>query len=111
MPVQSFDWVWSDQIPLSRWLQGSGPFLWLRGKPGSGKSTLINYLAKSGRTHELLNEMWYLSKEQSVRFPGQPQSRAHKYIVMAFFFDFRAGTSAANDLVGGRGNMPDQAIR
>jgi hypothetical protein len=38
------------EINLIPWLRGDGPFFWIRGKPGSGKSTLMKYLHDSGET-------------------------------------------------------------
>jgi hypothetical protein len=48
----TFQWAFDSR--LSDWfLSGSGTF-WISGKPGSGKSTFMKFIAKHPRTRELL---------------------------------------------------------
>ena len=55
----TYKWVFDrTQVSFSDWLEGGGgatdtPF-WIRGKPGSGKSTLMKYILSEQRTLELL---------------------------------------------------------
>lgn len=56
----------------------------------------MSHLVKSGKTHDLLNEQWNSSKDIS----RQTSTGSHKYDIMAFFFDFRDGVSAANSMLG-----------
>jgi hypothetical protein len=41
-------------INFSSWLESQGGTYWIRGKPGSGKSTLMKYIVKHGRTKQKL---------------------------------------------------------
>lgn len=74
--ISSFDWVW--QSPLASWLISGIGIFWVLGKPGSGKSTLMNYLVRANKLHNFL-----------------PPRKA-PWLVIEFYFDFRAGTSIAN---------------
>jgi hypothetical protein len=70
----TFDWVFGDpNLNLAHWLRSETGIYWIRGKPGSGKSTLMKYLHNHQRTSELLNS-WR---------PGRQQIDAW------FFFDVR----------------------
>ncbi|KAK7906440.1 hypothetical protein PG985_016446 [Apiospora marii] len=58
----SFDWIFKDQADdshpsFSKWLSTTelGNIYWITGKPGSGKSTLIRYLAGHKRTRRMLH--------------------------------------------------------
>ncbi|KAL8377019.1 hypothetical protein RB595_007918 [Gaeumannomyces hyphopodioides] len=42
---------------FSDWLRSTEPKYWISGKPGSGKTTLMKYLAKHGRTRNFL-DIW-----------------------------------------------------
>jgi hypothetical protein len=55
----TFTWILSDQF--TRWIQSSEPIFWISGKPGSGKSTLMKFLADNPRTSQWLRQS---SKEQ-----------------------------------------------
>ncbi|KAK4997940.1 GTP-binding protein [Elasticomyces elasticus] len=80
--VDTFAWIWSS--PFARWLSSHEKIFWIRGKPASGKSTLINYIASDSRTEEQVAMLF--SK--------------HKAIIITFCFDFRQGTTTANSLKG-----------
>jgi len=56
---------------------------WITGKPGSGKSTLMKYVAESTRTRDLL-----------------PAHLDRQWLVVHFYFDFRAGSGIANSVDG-----------
>lgn len=56
---------------------------WIQGKPGSGKSVLMDYLGKADRVSQLLNT-----------------SLGPQWIRIWFFFDFRANQSIANSFEG-----------
>lgn len=51
---------------------------WVCGKPGSGKSTLMNYIATNSKTNRQLS------------------ANGKTWTIIQFHFDFRAGTSIAN---------------
>ena len=65
------------------WLSSSEGLFWIYGKPGSGKSTLMDYLAHNSRV---------VSNLQSYR-------PVH-WKVLRFFFDFRKGKGVTNSFEG-----------
>ncbi|KAK2785059.1 hypothetical protein FQN52_008781 [Onygenales sp. PD_12] len=78
-----YDWLLVSEIPSRKHALGSLSPFWVRGKPASGKSTLINYLAKSDEMRKLLN-----------------QRCAKRCIIIKFFFDFRQTTNIRNNFKG-----------
>lgn len=44
---QTFNWIWDEQSPLVAWLTSDHTKFWIRGKPGSGKSTLMKHIVHS----------------------------------------------------------------
>lgn len=73
-------WIW--RTKFADWLSSDESFFWVTGRPGSGKSTLMKHVADSRKTKQLL------------------ERKGEKWIVVHFFFDFRAGSSIANNLEG-----------
>jgi hypothetical protein len=64
----TFDWVFSDpKAGFCDWLKGDGGLFWIRGKPASGKSTLMKYILEDDRTLEALHEKY---GRNSVAKPG-----------------------------------------
>lgn len=43
--AKTFEWALEPKFPLSVWLQSGDGIFWVSGKPGSGKSTLMKFLA------------------------------------------------------------------
>ncbi|KAK0636296.1 hypothetical protein B0T17DRAFT_503763 [Bombardia bombarda] len=45
----TFEWVFDDEfsVGFSKWLQHEHEIFWIRGKPGSGKSTLMKFMLRS----------------------------------------------------------------
>lgn len=80
IPKESFDWVW--RTKFKAWLSDSDPFFWICGKPGSGKSTLVHYLVRTKQTQDLL------------------ERSGTNWTIVDFFFDYRAGKTAANNVQG-----------
>lgn len=81
----TFEWLFTDQVPFSRWLSDdSGEFdalFWVTGKPGSGKSTLMRFALEDSRTMSL-----------------QPSgSKSHP---MAYFFHLRGKSLVQKSLRG-----------
>ena len=76
------------------WLSSSKGLYWISGKPGSGKSTLIDYLAHNNRTKLALQ-----------------QYRPTEWIVLRFFFDFRGGKGVTNSFEGLLRSLLYQLIR
>jgi hypothetical protein len=51
----TFEWVFTDDTPLSSWLESStGRVFWIQGYAGSGKSTIMKFIREDKRTRELL---------------------------------------------------------
>lgn len=78
----TFEWIWTS--PFIAWLSNSSQIFWIRGKPASGKSTLINYISQDLRLLEKLEAL------HSTR----------KTLIITFYFDFRQGTTLANTVKG-----------
>jgi hypothetical protein len=51
---KTFKWIWTSSFKT--WLEDDTPFFWISGKPASGKSTLMNYIAHAGETIETLQD-------------------------------------------------------
>jgi putative ribosome biogenesis GTPase RsgA len=70
------DWVWllpAGRSSLAQWLSTEAGIFWIQGKPGSGKSTLMNYLKGHSRTKLYLAQA---SEHHPVLFRLQgPQRR------------------------------------
>jgi len=63
---KSFEWAFSEpSIGLTRWLQGGKGLFWVRGRPASGKSTMMKFLYNDNRTWQLV-EGWR-SKNPPIR--------------------------------------------
>ena len=74
------DWIWETDFP--KWLSTSDRPYWINGKPGSGKSTLMAYLAVSKQTMAHL------------------RLRDENYWTGHFYFDYRAGKNLPNNITG-----------
>ncbi|ERF76557.1 hypothetical protein EPUS_05830 [Endocarpon pusillum Z07020] len=80
---KTYKWLFHDRLGLTDWLQGKtrSSMFWLRGKPGSGKSTAMKFIMTHPLTRELL-EKYHLKS----------------WIVAGYFFHDR-GTSAQKTAV------------
>lgn len=65
------------------WLQSQQSLFWISGKPASGKSTLMEYVPKHPLCSRLLEE-----------------ATGNKWLLIHFFFDFRAHKGLANSIAG-----------
>lgn len=59
----TFRWIFKgdrtntrDEDSFSEWLSRGGSIYWITGKPGAGKSTLMKFICKEKRTHQLLQK-------------------------------------------------------
>ena len=80
------DWVWllpPGHSSLTQWLSTEAGIFWIQGKPGSGKSTLMNYLKGHSQTK------LYLA-----------QAGEQDWVIIRFFFDFRARNGVSNSFDG-----------
>lgn len=85
---KTFHWLFDPSVvSFSGWLEdrsdSSQPFYWIQGKPGSGKSTLMNFALRDSRTVD------FLGRE------SEPP-----WIIVAFFFHDR-GTSILQKSLSG----------
>ncbi|KAM0796938.1 hypothetical protein BDR22DRAFT_936967 [Usnea florida] len=81
----TFEWIWTiyeKTTSFQCWLTDREPVFWIQGKPGSGKSILMDYLSTSQEVSRLLST-----------------SKA-EWTIIRFFFDFRSGTATANNFEG-----------
>lgn len=80
---------------FAEWLasESDDKIFWIAGKPASGKSTLVNYVAKHEETQRLIESS--LGDEAAVAY---------------FFFDFRAGKGIANSFEGLRKSLLHQLL-
>ncbi|KAI1211486.1 uncharacterized protein F4807DRAFT_472944 [Annulohypoxylon truncatum] len=54
----TYEWVFDvEKTPFATWLEDGNNFFWIHGKPGSGKSTLMKFIAEDKRTLEHLHEL------------------------------------------------------
>ncbi|KAK9775022.1 putative NACHT domain-containing protein [Seiridium cardinale] len=52
----TFEWVFENtELEFTKWLRSGENFYWIRGKPGSGKSTLMKFIFNDERTLQQLN--------------------------------------------------------
>jgi NACHT domain len=66
---QTFNWIFQEpRLKFQRWIQGESGIYWIRGKPGSGKSTLMKFLHADDRTREYMNNQTDGSWVASVWF-------------------------------------------
>ncbi|KAG6355404.1 hypothetical protein INS49_003366 [Diaporthe citri] len=81
----SFEWLFSNQVPFTRWLSDDGgkydAIFWITGKPGSGKSTLMRFALEDSRTMSL-------QRSKSKHYP------------MAYFFHLRGKSLVQKSLRG-----------
>jgi hypothetical protein len=89
--ARSFDWVWSSTF--AAWLKSNDSLFWIAGKPASGKSTLVNYLATHENTYDLAGK----GIGESVK-------------VARFFFDFRGREGITNNFEGFRRSLLCQLL-
>ncbi|KAK4212764.1 hypothetical protein QBC37DRAFT_374701 [Rhypophila decipiens] len=41
----TFEWIWTnEEVGFPSWINNDQPLFWIRGKPGSGKSTIMRYI-------------------------------------------------------------------
>ncbi|KAI0376230.1 hypothetical protein F5Y04DRAFT_215422 [Hypomontagnella monticulosa] len=86
----TFEWAFDSR--LSKWFSsGSGTF-WVSGKPGSGKSTFMKFIAKHARTKDLLAS-WAGSPDKlavAVHFfwiAGTPIQKSWQGLLQSLLFD------------------------
>ncbi|KAI9745361.1 MAG: hypothetical protein M1835_002615 [Candelina submexicana] len=82
----SMTWLWDlpeGRNPFEQWLLNNEALFWISGKPASGKSTLMAHISRDDKVLEFLRS----TTERS-------------WVVIRFFFDFRAGKNIFNSTEG-----------
>ena len=51
---RTVEWIW--ESTFAEWSSTTGDLFWIRGKPASGKSTLVDYIAKSDQIQARLRQ-------------------------------------------------------
>ena len=54
--AQTFQWIFNQGSGFREWLRSGTGIFWIAGKPGSGKSTLVKFIAENPKTTNLLTE-------------------------------------------------------
>ena len=91
----TYDWLFDHDVGFGTWLAGqeANPLYWIRGKPGSGKSTIMKYAMTHPRTIHLL------TNHNNV-----------PWIIAGFFFHDR-GTKAQKSAEGFLGGILQQLLQ
>ena len=79
--AQTVEWIWESSFV--NWTSEAGGLFWICGKPASGKSTLMDSIARSTELADRLR----------CTFDGE-------CIIIRHFFDFRAGKGIGNNFEG-----------
>lgn len=88
--IETQQWLWDDSSAgpgLVSWLRGEDKLFWIRGKPGSGKSTILKNLWENDKTLEQLPDA-----------PNYDIISSPWFKICAFFHD--RGTSMQKSLTG-----------
>lgn len=84
--ANTLEWLWSmppGSESITEWLSAKKGIFWIQSKPGSGKSTIMKYMKGEARTLKYLR-----------RASNNP------WVIIRFFFDFRAEKTTPNNLEG-----------
>ena len=87
---RTFQWILEDNENKSwdsfrEWLQNDKPVYWISGKPGSGKSTLMNYI--------------WSKRHEDRKMPLQKWAGTRKLIIAAVFF-WNPGSELQKSILG-----------
>ncbi|KAK3391380.1 hypothetical protein B0T20DRAFT_77908 [Sordaria brevicollis] len=89
--AKTFEWALDSSFAISRWLRSGDGFFWVSGKPGSGKSTLMTFLAGHPRTKSFLED-WSGGNELIVAshyfwWAGTPMQKSYDGLLRSLLFD------------------------
>lgn len=82
----TLDWIWqlkSGPTSFGFWLKTGTGIFWIQGKPGSGKSTLMNFLKNHPQPKRYFKRAY-----------------CHELVTIRFFFDCRARNGVSNSFEG-----------
>ena len=91
--IQTVQWVWKSSF--ADWASGSGCFFWICGKPGSGKSTVMEHVARSDKLQDYLRRG--ISEDWTI--------------IHHFFFGFGVSKDIRNNFEGFLRSLLYQLIR
>ncbi|KAN0115549.1 hypothetical protein V8E51_005093 [Hyaloscypha variabilis] len=100
----TLDWLFSDRVSFSTWLQDSGrngsPIYWINGKPGSGKSTIMKYALNHKTTMHLLQlsspgnwstlSFFFHDRERQSKWPLEQLEKAFEIITTQSIIPLKA---------------------
>ncbi|PVH70505.1 hypothetical protein DL98DRAFT_472603, partial [Cadophora sp. DSE1049] len=111
---KTFGWVYQSGIGtpkvatcVAEWLRGSNGLFWVSGKPGSGKSTFMKFIANDPRTMGLLSE-WSGSKQVIIAShffwsAGTPMQQSQEGLLRTLLYEiFRQCSELITPFCGNR---------
>ena len=94
-----------DVTPFKTWLQCSNEVFWINGKAGSGKSTLVKYVADHPRTETILRQWANGVKLVTVSYyfwsSGHPMQRSQEGLLQSLLFQLLCHFPDAIPVVAG----------
>lgn len=97
--TKTCEWIWDRPgIPFSSWFLSSGGLLWISGKPGSGKSTIMKYLSSSRQRFHKLARL------------TQGHSGGAQLVIATYFLDFQ-GSALARSVEGMMRSLLHQILK
>lgn len=94
---ETCEWIWTSEF-ANFLADPAVKAFWITGKPGSGKSTLMKYLASS--LHELVRALPRTWKYKDPDAVDEVRNEQITWTTVNFFFDFRMTTKVGNSLEG-----------
>ncbi|RYC58805.1 hypothetical protein CHU98_g7404 [Xylaria longipes] len=87
--VSTFKWIFESRF--SKWLRDGDGIFWITGKPGSGKSTLMKFIADHEISNKIANE-WAAPKPVVIAChyfwnPGTEMQRSQQGLLRTLLFD------------------------
>jgi ABC-type transport system involved in cytochrome c biogenesis ATPase subunit len=86
----TFSWILSPRTPFLQWITEIPGVFFIYGKAGSGKSTLMRYIAESPETGELL-KVWagsnhLITAKHFFWSSGTPLQKSHESLLQSLLF-------------------------
>ncbi|KAJ9498445.1 hypothetical protein H2202_006132 [Exophiala xenobiotica] len=110
--TNTYQWIFEEDDDDSRpwhcfttWLKSQGSYYWISGKPGSGKSTLMNFISKDKRTRQFLRQ-WCATEPLVLSFffwkAGSPLQRSVQGLLRSLLYQLlRTNDGVADELLRG----------
>ncbi|KAK5224232.1 hypothetical protein LTR47_009843 [Exophiala xenobiotica] len=110
--TNTYQWIFEENDDDSRpwhcfttWLKSQGSYYWISGKPGSGKSTLMNFISKDKRTRQFLRQ-WCATEPLVLSFffwkAGSPLQRSAQGLLRSLLYQLlRTNDGVADELLRG----------